>query len=254
MPPFSATDRPTHAFVLNCHTDLAQAVVTTRLLRAYWPASAVYLYYDGPEPEAAAWAALGQQCTVALRGAYERDKVVSIFGAMNATMAQARADGVDVVSFLHPDMIPVYPDVFYAFVERWRRSDCWVTYVPIRPEPQAPLLDFCALHFRLDRMVAHGLFPIRICGNLADAAQHFNEMHLTMFFDTFRPHWRDEAYPLWMISTPAFNNEWYTPTGVALVHNYIPETSVVHSNDPWLWEHYADIAGFARAPYPAYLR
>lgn len=226
---------------MNCHRDVAVALRTVGYLRRWWPASRCYLYYDGPDPfpqDDAQVAAAGVQLE---RAPYEPRKSQGIIEALNRLVQRAADDAVEVVSFLHADMIPTHAITFYAFVERFAATARGLTFTPCRPD--SPYLDFCNLHFRLPQVVASGYFPLRLDPAL-QGANDFNEAHVSRSLDAVDPEWRAHAYPMWMLSLPFWRNEAVSYQGGFIFHTFTPESSVVHTNDPFFWDHYPEIAGF----------
>ncbi|MBI4236871.1 MAG: hypothetical protein HY696_00460 [Deltaproteobacteria bacterium] len=236
-----------HAFVMNCHRDVAVAVRTLNYLRAWWPTSRCYLYCDGPDSvpiDAFSGLSTDVHCE---RAPYEPRKSHGIIQALNRLVAWAAGDAMEVVSFLHADMIPLHPATFYAFVARFAVTDRRMTWTPSRPD--SPYPDFCNLHFRLPQAVDAGYFALR-CDETLHGPNDFNEAHLSRSLDQVHAEWRAQAYPMWMLSLPFWRNEAVSYQGGFIFHNFTPESSVVHTNDPWFWDHYAEIAGFAPRRIP----
>ena len=172
-----------HAFIMNCHRDLAQAAISAPLYHRYWAGqSDLYFYYDGPpDYDPTLMATVQNSVTRIWTGPYEAHKSRSIFNAVNVLADQAAARGVDVVSFVHADMIPLFRTQFYGFIDRFWQSGKIMTYSKMWPT--ADYIDFTNLHFRLADAYAHKLLPIH---KLA-AELDFNEAEATLSFDRACP-------------------------------------------------------------------
>jgi hypothetical protein len=244
-----------HVFVMNCHRDLAQAAISAPLYRQHWGEhSALYFYYDGPaDYDPTLMAIVRANVAKAWNGPYEPRKSRSIFNALNLMAEVAAGDGADVISFVHADMIPLFRGQFYGFVERFRRTGKAVTYAKMWPT--SDYVDFANLHLRPRDAFALKLLPVQ----KLVAELDFNEAEITMSFDRACPDWRERAYPMWSITWPITNSAimrpgvppYYHPTadktghdlnGTFVIHNYLPESSVIHVNDAYFWRNYTTLS------------
>lgn len=250
-----------HAFVMNCHLHLAQAARSTALLRRHWgERSGLLFYYDGKHDyDRDLFERVRGNCDRVLVGPYEADKCLSIFNALNTLIAYADDAGYDVVSFLHEDMIPLYRDQFYAFVDRFAASGKVLSYSKVWPT--VDYIDYCNLHIRVREARELGLFPMQ----KAIQNYNFNEAQTTLWFNHACPDWRARAYPMWTMvwpltrmttvinEMPSFYLQTADKVGHAVdghftFHNYVPETSVVHVNDDFFWDNYETLSDIGPRP------
>jgi len=238
-----------HAFLMNVHKDVEQAVRTCELLLKYFPNSWRIAYYDGASADLIL--NLRYSCSFLTTASYEPRKYSSIMNALNNTMATASQQRIDVASFLHSDMIPMDPWTFERFLDRFLRSGKMMSACAMWPGSN--LLDFCNLHFNVRAAMDAGLFLIQPTDGL-EGNQDFNESHFTRHLHRVFPKWRDESYELRSVVVP-FTDQYkqVKDDGVQEViavkqthgleesftfHNYTPETSVVRSNDQVFWGGY----------------
>jgi hypothetical protein len=202
---------------------------------------------------------LPNPCHAALSDSTERHKEEvshapqSILSALNFLVQHAADREIDVGSFLHADMIPLDRQQFYCFLERFVRSGKMLSFTPIWPDTR--VLDFCNLHFRIALVLAAKLFPASLAP--IEPRLDFNENQLNFSFHRSRPGWLEEAYQMWTMVMP-FTGQYtgatpdgktvqvvkmgHTLDGCFVVHNFTPESSVIHTNDPWFWDHYESVA------------
>jgi len=233
-----------HAFIMNCHNDIENAIQSTTLLKKYWSdKSEVYLYLDGLEYSEEVLEIFRENCTEVIQAPYEKEKSISIINALNELITYSKEKEIDVVSFLHADMIPIFPETFYGFVERFHHSHKFMSYTPLIPGWL--MIEFTNMHFWLDHPFISECFP---------ASQHnifpCNEYLLTRSFCKTDPKWTGKCYPMFAISLPITLNEGRSYHGSFIFHNYTPETSVVHTNDPWFWDNYETLSVFEKREYP----
>ena len=231
-----------HAFLMNCHQDLQQAIRCLRLLAEFYPASDRLLYLDGKdyaESELAAMRSLVQFCE---RRHYQPDKIDGTLGALNRLVEIAASGGYGVASFLHADMIPIDRDCFETFLQRFVESNKMLTYTPMWP--CSVYASFCDLHFRLPK--AMSLFPVGR-RKLPENWGISNEAFLTASFNEKSPGWQHRAYHLLTIVRPYTGESNPSKHGHMhecewVFHNWTPETSVVHANDEDFWNRYHKFA------------
>jgi len=228
-----------HAFIMNSHNDLEQAKLCIGLLRKHFPSSSLYLYYDGPGRP------MGVPCDDLIWADEEPCKAASIIHALNHLIDMASLKGIDLASFLHADMIPTDAWHWYKFEQRFAESGKALTYTTMWPGH--PWIDFCNLHFNLPEVTKLGLFP----AHRLSFDRDFNEHHLTKSLDFNCPTWRQHTYPLWTMVHP--HKEKYIGVDGPVVkightadlsftfHNFTPETSVIHTNDPVFWSNYEEL-------------
>lgn len=241
-----------HAFIMNCHAHLPQAARSTSLYRRYWrERSSVHFYYDGPreyDPELMEKIRENvDHCTI---GPYEPHKTQSIFNAINYLIEYAASQQIDVVSFVHEDMIPVFRNHFYGFIDTFWRTGKYLSYSKMWPN--LDFVDYCNLHCRVTEALSCKMFPIR------RIAQNSNEVETTRSFDLTFPKWRQYIYPMWSITWPLTTttkfHDWvpkrvvpvhpvadktgHGPNGYFVFHNYIPESTMIHVNDDYFWDNY----------------
>lgn len=248
---------PRHAFVVNCHADVAQARLLVSLLAKYWSnQSQVLLYLDGNVHTSQDVEFLRQHTTALLLGPYEPDKNMSILNALNALLFKAQELQFEVVSLLHADMIPMDRLAFYHFLDRFYRSNRMLSCTPMWPDE--PVVDFCNLHFRLPAAIAERLFPVSYTPK-APEEKNSNEIQLTTSFVRTCPAWFERAYIMWTMVHP-YTGRYLAaqPGGEPLplaklghcaygkfeVHNFTPESTVIHTNSAWFWQNYSFLARF----------
>jgi hypothetical protein len=244
-----------HVFVMNCHRDLAQAAISVPLYRRFWGEhSALYFYYDGPPGyDPATMATVLANVTKSWTSDVEPRKSTSIFNALNVMAEEAAVDGADLISFVHADMIPLFRAQFYGFLDRFWQTGKLVTHGKMWPT--ADYIDFANLHFRVRDAMALKLLPIEKLRPELD----FNEAEATMSFDRMCPDWRERAYRMWSITWPISGSAmmrpgvpaYYHPSadktghdlaGSFVIHNYLPESSVIHVNDAYFWQNYSTLS------------
>lgn len=240
-----------HAFIMNCHANLPQAARCTALYRRYWrERSSLYLYYDGVRDyDQERMACIQEDVDACIIGPYEPHKSQSIFNAINELVNHAASRDIDVISFVHEDMIPLFRNQFYHFLDNFWRTGKLMTYSKMWPTLDC--IDYCNMHFRLREALRHNLFPIR----RIDPTANFNEHETTLSFDRSFPAWRQHAYPMWSMTWPLTTTtrmkhwvpaHWHQGSdktghdndGHFVFHNYIPESSVMHVNDDYFWNNY----------------
>lgn len=227
-----------HAFLINVHKDVEQADRMLDIIAEYYPDSWAICYYDGPGDV---------RVPITWHYAdYQPDKIRSIIGALNYLVAKAHQCHCDYASFLHADMVPTDAKTFRRFLKRFAASGKALTYNVMWADH--PLIDFCNLHFDVKQVVDMGLFPAAV-EPLSSDPRWVNEAQLTMSFDRSCPVWRERTYRPWTIVLPYTNmpgstmdKHGHLPGGWFVFHNYTPETSVIHTNDPWFWDNYDTIA------------
>jgi hypothetical protein len=245
-----------HAFVLNCHKDVPQAIRVTGLLKRYFSRSKVFLYIDGNTHSQEQLHLLEGNCGHLHVGDYEPNKCQSIINALNHLILAAGDAQIEVASFLHTDMIPTDLISFYHFIDRFYRANKLISLTPIWPGTS--LIDFCNLHFRVAEAVKNRLIPAtRI--PMSNPGHDYNENQVTQSFNRSSPGWEQNAYLMWTIVIPfdkqyvlrdAANNPipiakiGHSVHGQFVVHNFTPESSVIHTNTQWFWDHYENIAKF----------
>jgi hypothetical protein len=268
-----------HAFKMNCHSDVKQAIRCTRLVRQHWSRrSRLFLYLDGNAHRPDDLQALSHYCDHVHVSAYEPNKCQSILNAFNYLMHYASAQKVGVASFLHADLIPMDRAAFYQFLGRFRESGKMLTMTPMWQGRKQ--IDFCNLHFQVQRAIERKLFPVVRLPLPPD--QDYNENQFCSSFDLTCPGWLDEAYIMWAIVMPASWKVGVTPPaepevpallrrmegmislkclatkpegrafyvnkighslhGHFIFHNYVPESTVIHTNDEWFWASYESLA------------
>lgn len=268
-----------HAFLMNCHSDVQQTLRAAQLLRRHWSKrSRLFLYIDGNVHGPDDLAALSHLCDHVHLGAYEPNKCQSVLNAINYLMHYAGEKRVEVASFLHADMIPLDRTAFYHFLGRFRDSAKMLTVTPMWPDRDQ--IDFCNLHFRVPQALKGKLFPaVRI--PLAPELD-YNENQLTASFDRTCPGWLHDAYAMWAIVMPVswkfsitsprdeglpkllqtldgtvswksirskpqaevcyVNKVGHSLHGQFVFHNYVPESTVTHTDDDWFWDNYESLA------------
>lgn len=234
-----------HAFLMNIHKDYEQALTTLRLLREFYPESVVLLYLDGPSYPVEVHSELRRLSSYMEVRKQEPDKIKSTLSAISALMLVASRQAIDYASFLHADMIPTDRDQFQRFLGRFCRSNKAMTYAPMWPGHV--FLSFCDLHFWVPECMKLNLFPI-VKRKLPEDWGECNEAYLTDHFNVVRPGWKEEiAYPLWTIVRPYSGETNPSKHGhqqriAWVLHNFTPETSVIHTNDPMFYDNYHAIA------------
>ncbi len=223
-----------HLFLVNVHKDVAQAARQTDLLSRHF--GPVMAYYDGPEPPidfpAADWV---------VYGSYEPDKCRGILNALNTLIRRTAALGTKFATFLHPDQIPTDRSAWRRFLSRFRESGKALTYAPVRPGSVEPA--FIGITFNLP--LCGRLFPV----SYIEGVENFNEKQAGASWHRSWPEWRDHAYPLTLLNWPhstcpagGLNAKLMHRPGLEwVVHDLIPETSVIHTNDPRFYDNYETI-------------
>lgn len=251
----TSSSPPRHAFLVNCHADIAQARTLAALLAQYWsPQSQIIFYLDGNVHTPEDLDDLRRNANVVLLGPYEPHKSISILNALNSLVSFAHQNNIEVASFLHADMIPTDKLAFYHFIDRFYRSQCSLSCTPMWPDQ--PVIDFCNLHFRLPQAIADGLFPVSYRPN-APRESDCNEYQLTWSFYRSSPEWFSRSYAMWTIVHPytglyklaqpegepkPLAKLGHCAFGKFEIHNYTPESSVIHTNSPWFWQNYSLLA------------
>ncbi len=234
-----------HAFIINVYKDEPQALRLADILRRHYGDSGLFLHFSGDSYEENGilqTAALADDIRVV---AHEPDKCRGIIGALNDLVGMATAAGAKAATLLHPDMAPTDRGQFRLFLRRFEESRAATTYAPIRP--RGAHLSFCALTVRV--RLPSVLFPVK----LPPAGQGVcNEEWLTDQWQAKQPGWAKEAYPLALLNWPHSTCPEGGPNAKVMhgpgwqykVHDYCPESSVVHTNDCAFWSRYDKIARF----------
>lgn len=234
---------PRHAFIMNVHRDIEQFEKTIPLLLRYWTnQSSIFAYFDGPESLKERVLKFENQITI-LSSSLEPNKSRSSLNALSSLCQAAHKAQFDTVSFLHADMIPLHPVTFYSFIKRFSDSKKALTFTPV--VPRAHVIEFCSLHFNLNICYEKKLLPVYFQENRPDLEDYGNEKHLVASLQKNNPEWTRLIYPLWMISYPYTAHEMVTWAGSVIAHNFVPETTVIHTNDAWFWDNYAQISDFS---------
>lgn len=238
-----------HAFLINVHNDADQAVRQVRLLRKWFPASRVHVYYDGPGK-----AGHGSQLTFFKEMAdrlhmapCQPKKCLGIIEAFNYLVEEAYCDGAELATILHADMIPTNRLTFNSFLGHFRLSAKLVTWTTMWPGH--PCIDFCSLNLRPDLAIQAKLFPVEYRPDPPE--ETWNELQFTRSWDRHCPRWRSLAYKVWTIVSPYTGEyrtedgpvtKWGHTPGLAFsIHNFTPETSVIHTNSPVFWDHFDEL-------------
>lgn len=233
-----------HAFLIHAHRDLGQADRLCGLLRAYSPESKVFVHADGPavriKPlEGVEWDAAD----------YEPDKCRGLLKGLSALYGRAQKAGVEVASFLHPDMAPTDWALFNRFLKRFWQSGKALTFTRMWPGHFA--VSWCNLHFRLPH--SRPLFPIALADETAErnereAERWCNELQTTLSWDDSWPAWREHSYPMCAITLP-YNGQFVSdgkPINKVIAApdwqydfcDYVLESGVVHTHDEAFWQDY----------------
>ncbi len=223
-----------HLFLVNTHRDGEQAARQCDLLARHF--GPVMTYYDGPggSPRLPG-------TDMIIGDYYQPNKCLGILAALNALTLHAETLGVKFATFLHPDQIPTDRGQWGLFLRRFRESGKALTYAPVRPGSHEPA--FIGITFNLP--LCGRLFPIRY----VEGVENFNEKQAAASWHRSWPDWRDHAYPLALLNWPHSTcpaggpnaKLMHGPEWQYVVHDLVPETSVVHSNDPRLWDNYETI-------------
>jgi hypothetical protein len=233
-----------HAFLINVHKDAAQAVRLCRVLRGHFgDGSGVIVYLDGPEYVHEQLDDLHQLATV-IRGPHQPDKCLGVTTALSCLVMRAGQLGADTCSLLHPDMVPTDRAVWGAFLKRFRASGKALTWAPMHPQHMAA--SYISLHFRLPD--AARLFPVR-CERVEEwpGGGWFNEMQTRLSWDRAWPEWQQSAYEMTLHTVPYTGHHWavegapcfkvaHGPSLSYGYHDYVPESSVVHTDDDVFWQ------------------
>lgn len=238
-----------HAFAVNCHRDLPQFLRLARILREVFPESGLVGYFDGPgyEPDSD-FKEAKKLCSLVEWRNYEPDKPKSLVQALSATMSKAWAAGYQAASFLHADMVPTDREQFHRFIDRFLNSG--KALVSTSMWPMHAFIDYCNLHFHLPRAFDLGLLPLAFRRETPDC----NEASVTRRWEAVMPGWNDEAYHVWTMVWPIACTPRPDPYGGTAgfkmghgwkwwfkVHNYTPESSVIHTDDETFWSNAREI-------------
>ena len=238
-----------HAFLINCHADVEEVARLCRILTLYSPHSSIEIYYDGEGGDAGDRARRELHAAGArsiLQAPYQSDKCHSICRAISRLVETCEAD---VATFLHADIVPTDWTQFHRFIERFKASGKWITWMPMLPCHVG--VNFCTLNFHLPD--AKKYFPIRIPEGEENGKEWFNELQFTRHLDRVNLFWREDAYKVGGIVVPftgciknkageLLAKSWHSADWEIYVHDYFPESSVIHTDCPEFWERYHEIA------------
>ncbi len=237
-----------HAFLINCHKDAAEVCRLASVLARYSPDSSIDVYYDGEGGEAGDRArreilrSCGTTSSV-IQAPYQPDKCWSILRAVSRLVETSKAD---TATFLHSDIVPTDWTQFRRFIERFEASGKWITWCPMLPGHVG--MNFCNLNFNVK--LAAKYFPIKVPS--ANMDEWFNEIQFTRHLDRVNLLWREDSYKMGGIVQPFTgcirNNageklakSWHSPDYEFWVHDFFPESSVIHCDSPEFWERYHEI-------------
>jgi hypothetical protein len=228
-----------HAFLVNVHNDRAQAERLVAILRQFSPFSRVLASVDGTNQADLP----GAHETVIQK--FQEDKCLGILDSLNALVRAARRADCDVVTLLHPDSVPLSWPTFSSFLKRFYLSGKAIATAPIGgpiswgPHNWAPA--FQGITFNLNFLLDTKLLPIAADRKVdwcpeAQAGAHWSKIW---------PAWREEGvYHLLQFTMPTTDpGRWPKKLGhrcdlVFGYHDYVPETSVIHTNDKVFWNDY----------------
>lgn len=250
----SPNERPSvskHVFLMNVCHDAEQASRTVELLNRHFNQSDIFVYYDGPKN--------GNVEGFANKTyeEYEPHKPKGLTQAIRVLLYGVLGTQYYSASFIHADMIPTDKEQFYRFIARFERTGKWLTYAPMLPGHGC--LDYCNLHFNLFTLPLFMVSGIKY-EKPDDPGLDYNEYILTKCFDKAHTNWIDRVYHTWSMNWPI--TQTVTPMakeGVIeagdvrqavklghcrdnafVYHNYMPESSIIHTNDPSFWKHTED--------------
>ncbi len=238
-----------HAFLINCHADVAECECLIRVLARYAPESSIDVYYDGQGGGIGDFARKRLHEAGAksiIQAPYQPDKCWSILRAVSRLVETSKAD---TATFLHSDIVPTDWAQFRRFIERFAASGKWITWCPMLPHHVG--VNFCTLNFNVK--AAQRYFPITIPEKEVNPKEWFNDIQFTRHLDRVNLLWREDSYKMGGIVQPftgCFRNangdklakSWHTPDYEFWVHDFFPESSVIHSDSPTFWERYHEIA------------
>jgi len=238
-----------HTFAMRVHNDLELALKSTALLRRHWcERSGIIVYYDGKDKNHELLEQLDVNVDLLILKDHEERESQSIINAINSIVEECGNRGTEIASFLFADMIPLFPEAWNSFLERFDKSGKYFTYVPTTVK--GPLIDLHHLHLNIPGLSETEYFPFKIIGYPSDVPYDFAEYHMSYAFALYREHWKEESYPMWNVTFEQNQAQGVHPYGVFPFRSFNPESSMIATDSEDFWMEYNLLSVFDKDLIP----